>query len=1024
MLFHQKSLCVRVCVCGYRSKIVPFLDFQKKKKKVQFPSMARALVSTIVDQLGSLIASEFTSRLGSLIASEVASIVNVKKEVEKLERKFHEIQAKLNDAEERQVKEEAVRLWLKKLNDVSYEMADVLDEWNTLKIKADIEKEEEAEASTAKRRKVLSLVSTFFQRRDIALKIKEITVKLDKIDREGDKYEFVLLTSGKEVVRPLTDSHVDVSKILGRDEVKGDLVNSLLGRGNEEERSPHVISLAGMGGVGKTTLAQLAYNDSELNSAHFEKKGWVCVSDPFNQFMVAKAIIKICGDCDSNTTDWPSLMDEMCEKIRGKKLFLVFDDVWIEDDVLWEPFGLALQNAAQGSRILVTTRKRKVAEVMRSAKMIDLEELSDDDCWSIFSTIAFSDRDSEQRKDLEEIGRKISDKCKGLPLAARTLGSLMRFKSRKEQWEMVFCSRLWELQDVERGLFAPLLLSYYDLPSPLRRCFSYCAVFPKDYVFSEEDLVSMWMVQGYIKSNANMERIVAREYLEILVIRSLFQDFTTYSIDNEIFKEFKMHDMVHDLAQFMAKNECITINGYEESRLNLQNARHLYLEIPTNAQIPESIYGAKNLRTLFLVNLRDHNLSKLFQHFTRLWTLTLSYQLFGTKTMELPDAIGNLLHLRYLKIHHYRQDRLPETIYNLCNLQILNIAIVSHSKLKKLPQGMSKLINLKHLIFGGYWKYPFELPRGIGRLSSLTKLSHFVVGGKDDSQRCELGELKYLNHLQGTLKIYGLGNVVDACEAKNVELKKKIGLRYLHLNFFEENVENHGGRMENDVSVLNALEPPPGLEKLRIEEYWGTTMFPNWMMSLAKLKSLSLTDGKNLELLPPLGKLQFLEHFSMCGTSFPFEKVGVEFLGIESENKKDGIIKIFPNLKTLWFSDLDKWEEWIGIEGQEEEDCIIIMPCLQMLHIDDCPKLKSLPDFLFKTSLQEFDVSGSPILCKRYQIGTGEDWAKISHLPNILIDDGNFFCFFSGSSFYFAPKKKNFFFLIFCQNEIITNNVG
>ena len=95
-----------------------------------------------------------------------------------------------------------------------------------------------------------------------------------------------------------------------------------------------------------------------------------------------------------------------------------------------------------------------------------------------------------------------------------------------------------------------------------------------------------------------------------------------------------------------------------------------------------------------------------------------------------------------------------------------------------------------------------------------------------------------------------------------------------------------------------------------------------------------------------------------------------------------------------------------------------------MLHIDDCPKLKSLPDFLFKTSLQEFDVSGSPILCKRYQIGTGEDWAKISHLPNILIDDGNFFCFFSGSSFYFAPKKKKKIFLIFCQNEIITNNVG
>ncbi|KAF3945089.1 hypothetical protein CMV_028499 [Castanea mollissima] len=205
--------------------------------------MARALVSTIIDQLGSLIASELKDRLGSLFASEVTSLVNVEEEVEKLKLKFQAIQAKLDDAEERQVKEKAVKLW---------------------------------------------------------------------------------------------------------------------------------------------------------------------------------------------------------------KLFLVFDDVWTEDSMLWEPFRLALQNAAQGSRILVTTRKNRVADIMGSAARINLGQLSDDDCWTIFSTIAFSDRDSMQCKELEDIGRKISDKCKGLPLAARTLGSLMCFKSRKEQWEMVFYSRLWELQDIER----------------------------------------------------------------------------------------------------------------------------------------------------------------------------------------------------------------------------------------------------------------------------------------------------------------------------------------------------------------------------------------------------------------------------------------------------------------------------------------------------------------------------------------------------------------------------------------------
>nr|XP_023870479.1 uncharacterized protein LOC111983057 isoform X2 [Quercus suber] len=300
---------------------------------------------------------------------------------------------------------------------------------------------------------------------------------------------------------------------------------------------------------------------------------------------------------------------------------------------------------------------------------------------------------------------------------------------------------------------------------------------------------------------------------------------------------------------------------------------------------------------------------------------------------------------------------------------------------------MSKLINLKHLIVEECPTYPCGFPRGIGRLSSLTKLSHFYVGGKDDSQRCGLGELKYLNHLQGALTIYGLGNVVNACEAKNAELNKKIGLRDLCLDFIENGgrIED-GGRMETDVSVLNALEPPQGLEKLQIKHYWGTTMFPNWMMSLAKLKSFTLTGGLKLERLPPLGKLQFLEHLIIDGCTLAFKKLGVEFLGIESENKKEGIIKIFPNLKTLWFRVLYEWEEWIGIGGQEEEDCIIIMPCLQKLEICICPKLKSLPDFLFKTSLQEFEVIKSPILSERYQRGTGEDWAKISHIPNIKID--------------------------------------
>ncbi|XP_030958412.1 putative disease resistance protein RGA3 [Quercus lobata] len=520
--------------------------------------MAWALVSAIKDQLSSFIASEFSS------------IANVKGEVQKLESKFHTVQAMLNDAEKRQVKEEAVKLWLDKLKDVSYLMDNVLDEWNTAMIKAEIEKQqkefgekEKAETSAAKKRKVWPLISvpTLFQHRDIAHKIKELNQKLNEIDREGEMYKFALTRENEEVERPKTTSFVDESEILGRDKVRDDLVSILLGKGSEEVRNPHVISLVGMGGIGKTTLAQLAYNDNEVKE-HFEIKVWVCVSDPFDQCKVAKEILESIEHQCPNLTALQSLLDRICNKVRGKKFLLVFDDVWTEDSTMWEPFRIALKFVAQGSKIIVTTRKSRVAEIMGSASMFNLEVLSKEDCWLVFRKIAFFNRDPRQCEQLEGISRQIVEKCKGLPLAAKTLGSLMRFKRSIEEWRRVLDSNLWELEVGEiESLYAPLLLSYYDLSSPLKRCFSFCALFPKDYVFSSVELVYMWMAQGYIKSKVNMGiEIIAREYFENLAIRSFFQDFEKDE-DNDQIIRCKMHDIVHDFAQLISKNECFTINS-------------------------------------------------------------------------------------------------------------------------------------------------------------------------------------------------------------------------------------------------------------------------------------------------------------------------------------------------------------------------------------------------------------------------------------------------------------------------------
>ena len=334
--------------------------------------------------------SEIKSQLFSIITSEFKLIANVKEEVPKLHRKFCTIQAVLNDAEKRQVKEDAVKLWLDKLKDVSNQMKNVLDEWKTatsnqMKIVEDNEKkdeEEEAAPGTAKRRKVRPLfnfdfpVTSLLQHRDFAHKIKELNKKLDEINKERELYGFELTRSIEEVERPKSTSFVDVSEILYRDEAKDELVSFLLGRGSEEERNPHIISLVGPAGIGKTTLAQVAYNDPEVQ-AHFQIKIWVCVSDPFDQCKLAKAILESIDRQTPNMTTLQGLLDGICDKIKGKKFFLVLDDVWTEDFTMWEPFRITLKDGVQGSRILVTTRKVRVAKMMRSAHTTDLGVLPD-----------------------------------------------------------------------------------------------------------------------------------------------------------------------------------------------------------------------------------------------------------------------------------------------------------------------------------------------------------------------------------------------------------------------------------------------------------------------------------------------------------------------------------------------------------------------------------------------------------------------------------------------------------------------
>ncbi|XP_022743794.1 putative disease resistance protein RGA3 [Durio zibethinus] len=516
-------------------------------------------------------------------------------------------------------------------------------------------------------------------------------------------------------------------------------------------------------------------------------KKFGCVSDPFDQAQIVRAILE---DLDptiflQNTTPLQTLLRKIRENIKDKKFFLVLDDVWADHGQDWEQLKAAFQSDKSGSRILVTSRKDSVANHLESSHVFYLDLLSEEICWLIHYQKAFTGRNQIGRQNLEDIERAIAKKCKGLPLTVKTLGGLLQDKLRRDEWENVLNSEIWKLDFAQQYNYTPLLLSYYDLPSAMRRSFLYCATCPKSYEIGKDELVQNWTAQGYLNSDDNLgAELEGEDYFKCLAFRSFFQDFDKDANGNILC--CKMHDMVHDFVQFLTQYGFVTEKIVEDLTLDLSSkkTRHLRLVIENSSSSPLSIYGTENLRSLVAVShprnkkTSSEALKKLFSRSKHL--RLLEFKWFNLYKCEIARDIGNLIHLRYLSlISCHTIDTLPEAVCVLPNLQSLNLRDC-HS-LGKLPVGIGKLINLRYLCTKGCPSLTYY-PKGIRNLTSLVRLSYIKLRADcNDARRFSIGDLENLDHLGGNICVELIGDAIDWNEAKRAKLHKKIHLKQMEI---------------------------------------------------------------------------------------------------------------------------------------------------------------------------------------------------------------------------------------------------
>ncbi|KAL1194383.1 putative disease resistance protein [Cardamine amara subsp. amara] len=893
-------------------------------------------------------------KLYDLLSKKHEQFHGVKDQVTELESNLLLLKSFLKDAGAKKHTSDLVRHCVEEIKEIVYDAEDIIETY--------LLKEDQVGKTSGIKKRIRRLACIFPYRMQIASDMGGISRRISKVIHDMERFGVQkLIVDDSGFSHPLQERQKMKKKEFAR-EYESDLVgleaniNKLIGYLVKED-NVQVVSITGMGGLGKTTLARQVFNHEDVKHK-FHRLAWVCVSQDFTHISVWQTILQNLTSKERKDEilkmNEAELQDELFGLLKTSKSLIVFDDIW--EDGHWDQIK-PIFPPNKGWKVLLTSRKNSVAvRPNETYKNLKPECLTTEESLTLFQKIAHPINDASELKideEMEEIGKEMVKHCGGLPLAIKVLGGMLAEKYTLHYWKQVaenigshLVGGSTDFNDADNSSVKYLLsLSFEELPSYLKQCFLYLAHFPEDHKIKVKDLSYYWAAEGIFEPrhyDGETIQDVGDSYIEELVQRNMVisgRDVTTLR-----YETCHLHDMMREICLFKAKEDnFLQIASTHPSTSNFQSpgtSRRFVSQNPTTLSVERDISNPK-LRSLMVNDFQRVGWKLSGSSFKRLELLRV-LDLFRAEFEggKLPSGIGKLIHLRYLSLEEAEVSHLPASIGNLVLLIYLNLDIADKDIL--VPNALMGMKELRYLALPEIMQRKTKL-----ELSNLVKLETLENFSTKNSS---IEDLRGMVRLR-TLKMKLTDETSIETVSASIGGLEHLEDLYIGYKGSKRNVEEG---IVLDFSHLKRLTLFMYMPNLLKEQH-----FPSHLTTLS-LRMCGLEEDP----MPILEKLLQLKEVTIWDS----------FSGKRMVCSGGG----FPQLQKLEFWGLEEWEEWIVEEGS--------MPLLHTLSIYYCRKLKELPDGLrFITSLKELNIYRCNLKFNEKLSRGGEDFYKVQHIPLLKI---------------------------------------